>query len=62
VPVESRAPQPVTSTTGLALSRAGLARRVVDALEGTADCPLLPNIEGDVMPPLTNVRFSATTK
>ena len=31
-------------------------------LEGTAECPLLHNIEGEVMPPLTKVKFSATVK
>jgi len=31
-------------------------------LEGTADCPLLHNIGGTVMPALTVQKFSATIK
>ena len=31
-------------------------------LEGTADCPLLHNIEGAAMPALTVQKFSATVK
>jgi hypothetical protein len=39
-----------------------LTKATATELEGTAECPLLHNIEGDVMPPLTNVKFSATVK
>jgi hypothetical protein len=31
-------------------------------VEGTAECPLLHNIEGKVMPPLTGLNFSAAVK
>jgi hypothetical protein len=39
-----------------------LTRATLTDVEGTADCPLLHNIEGEVMPPLTNLKFSATTR
>jgi len=31
-------------------------------VEGVADCPLLHDISGKAMPPLNNLKFSATTK
>jgi hypothetical protein len=39
-----------------------LSKATATEVVGTADCPLLHNIEGKVMPPLTNLKFSATTK
>ena len=39
-----------------------LTRATATEVEGTAECPLLHNIEGEVMPPLSNVRFSATIR
>lgn len=39
-----------------------LSKATATEVEGTADCPLLHNIEGEVMPPLTNLKFSATIK
>ena len=39
-----------------------LSKATATEVEGTADCPLLHNIEGEVMPPLTNLGFSATIK
>ena len=39
-----------------------LTKATATEVEGIADCPLLHNIEGKVMPPLTNLKFSATTR
>jgi hypothetical protein len=39
-----------------------LSKATATEVEGTADSPLLHNIEGEVMPPLTNLGFSATIK
>ena len=39
-----------------------LTRATPTEVEGTADCPLLHDIGGEVRPPLTNLTFSATTK
>jgi hypothetical protein len=39
-----------------------LSKASATEVEGTADCPLLHNIAGEVMPPLTGLTFSATVK
>ncbi|OFW10480.1 MAG: hypothetical protein A3H96_26405 [Acidobacteria bacterium RIFCSPLOWO2_02_FULL_67_36] len=39
-----------------------LTKATPTEVEGTADCPLLHDISGEVAAPLTNVKFSATTK
>jgi hypothetical protein len=39
-----------------------LTKATPTELEGTADCPLLHNIGGTVMPALTVQKFSATVK
>ena len=39
-----------------------LSKAAATEVEGIADCPLLHNIEGEVMPPLTNLKFSASIK
>ena len=39
-----------------------LTKATAAEVEGTADCPKLHNISGEPMPPLTGVKFSATTK
>lgn len=38
-----------------------LTKATPTEVEGTAECPLLHNIEGEVMPALTVQKFSATT-
>ncbi len=39
-----------------------LSKATATEVEGTGDCPLLHNIAGEVMPPLANLKFSATIK
>ncbi len=39
-----------------------LTKATPTEVEGTAECPLLHNIDGDVMPALTVQRFSATAR
>lgn len=39
-----------------------LTKATPTEVEGTADCPLLHNIEGEVGTPVTGVKFYATTK
>jgi hypothetical protein len=49
-------------TKGKSKRTLSLSKATATELEGTADCPLLHNIEGEVMPPLTSLKFSATVK
>jgi hypothetical protein len=49
-------------TKGKSTCTITLTKATATALEGTAECPLLHNIEREVMPPLSNVKFSATIK
>jgi hypothetical protein len=49
-------------TKGKSTCTITLTKATATALEGTAECPLLHNIEREVMPPLSNVRFSARIK
>jgi hypothetical protein len=49
-------------TKGKSTCTITLTKATATEVEGTADCPLLHNIEGEVMPPVTALKFSATTR
>lgn len=49
-------------TKGKSKCTVTLTRATATELEGTAECPLLHNIDGEVMAPLSTLKFSATTK
>ena len=48
-------------TKGKSTCTITLTKATAADVEGTADCPTLHNISGEPMPPLTGVKFAATT-
>jgi hypothetical protein len=49
-------------TKGKSTCTITLTKATATEVEGTAECPLLHNISGEKMPPLSVTRFSASTK
>jgi hypothetical protein len=49
-------------TKGKSMCTITLTKVTATEVEGTAECPLLHNISGEKMPPLSVTRFSASTK